>query len=243
MPGALKNPSNIIDEKITEVQSRITTLLVVMERALTNLIAAFSIEQVHRLTGLSISRLTGWDNDAFYQPSLAYKNRRSPYSRIYTFEDLVALRTLSLLRERVSMQHLRRAAVKLREHSGRPWSELTLYVVNREVHFKPQGSDQIQGAVSGQIALAIPLSSVAEDMQAKSEKMRLRDNSLVGKIEQHRFVMGGDPVIAGTRVLVSSIKAFARAGYSIGQIIEQYPSLKKQDVQAVLKEHELTQAA
>jgi uncharacterized protein (DUF433 family) len=55
--------------------------------------------------------------------------------------------------------------------------------------------------------------------------------------------MGGDPVIAGTRVLVSSIKAFARAGYSIGQIIEQYPSLKKQDVQAVLKEHELTQAA
>lgn len=210
---------------------------------MSNLIAAFSIEQVHRLTGLSVSRLTGWDNDGFYQPSLAYKNRRSPYSRIYTFEDLVGLRTLSLLRERVSMQHLRKAALKLKEHSGRPWSELTLYIVNREVHFKPQGSDQIQGAVSGQIALSIPLSSVADDMKTKAEKMRRRDNKSVGKIEQHRFVMGGDRVIAGTRILVSSIKAFAEAGYSVGRIIEQYPSLKKKDVEAALKEHQLTCAA
>lgn len=210
---------------------------------MSSLVSAFSIEQVHRLTGLSVSRLTGWDNDGFYQPSLAYKNRRSPYSRIYTFEDLVGLRTLSLLRERVSMQHLRKAAVKLQEHSGRPWSELTLYVVNREVHFKPQGSDQIQGVVSGQIALAIPLSSVAEDMLAKAEKMRRRDTKSVGKIEQHRFVMGGDRVIAGTRILVSSIKAFAEAGYSVTQIIEQYPMLKKKDVEAALKQEELTQAA
>lgn len=210
---------------------------------MSNLVSAFSIEQVHRLTGLSLSRLTGWDNDGFYQPSLAYKNRRSPYSRIYTFEDLVGLRTLSLLRERVSMQHLRKAAVKLQEHSGRPWSELTLYVVNREVHFKPPGSEQIQGVVSGQMALAIPLSSVADDMLAKAEKMRRRDNKTVGKIEQHRFVMGGDRVIAGTRILVSSIKAFAEAGYSVAQIIEQYPMLKRKDVEAALKEEELTQAA
>lgn len=210
---------------------------------MSSLISAFSIEQVHRLTGLSVSRLTGWDNDGFYQPSLAYKNRRSPYSRIYTFEDLVGLRTLSLLRELVSMQHLRKAAVKLQEHSGKPWSELTLYVVNREVHYKPPGSNQIQGAVSGQIALAIPLSSVAEDMQAKAEKLRKRENSSVGKIEKHRFVMGGDPVIAGTRILVSSIKAFAAAGYSTADILKEYPSLKRKDVVAALKQEDLTRAA
>lgn len=210
---------------------------------MSNLIAAFSIEQVHNLTGLSVSRLTVWDNESFFVPALAYKNRRSPYSRIYSFEDVVGLRTLSLLRERVSMQHLRKAAVVLKAHSGKPWSELTLYVINREVHYRNPGSNTIEGAVSGQIALAIPLSNVAEDMLEKAERMRRRDKSTVGRIESHRYVMGGSPVIAGTRIPTSSIRAFSDAGYNVSAILKEYPDLKRKDVEAALKEDELTRAA
>ena len=84
-------------------------------------IAAFSLDQVSRLTGLSESRLISWDQEDFFCPSLAYDNRRSPYSRVYSFEDVVGLRTLNILRDRVSMQHLKKAADRLKLHSGRPW--------------------------------------------------------------------------------------------------------------------------
>jgi DNA-binding transcriptional MerR regulator len=98
---------------------------------MSDVIAAFSLDQACKLTGLSESQLVDWDTTDFFQPSLAYENRRSPYSRIYSFEDIVELRTLSILRDRVSMQHLRDVASRLKEYSGKPWSDLTLYTLNR----------------------------------------------------------------------------------------------------------------
>ena len=130
---------------------------------MSSVIAAFSAEQVTRLTGLSISQLREWDNDGFFVPSLALEDRRAPLSRIYSFEDVVGLRTLAILRTQyhVSRQHLRRAAKKLKEHSGKPWSELVIYVLNHEVHFKNPNTGSVEGAVSGQLAVPIELGSVA----------------------------------------------------------------------------------
>ncbi|RYD25869.1 MAG: DUF433 domain-containing protein [Lysobacteraceae bacterium] len=210
-----------------------------------DVIAAFSAEQAGRLAGLSIAQLRDWDNHDFFRPSLALPNRREPYSRIYSFEDLVGLRTLALLRTDygVSKQHLARAAYRLRQHHGKPWSALTLYVFNREVHFKNPQTGTVEGAVSGQRALPIKLASVAEDLRAKAESMRQRDPSTEGKVSQKRYTMRGTPVVAGTRIPISSIKAFADAGFSSAQIVEQYPSLSRRDVEAALEYDHLTQAA
>lgn len=209
-----------------------------------DVIAAFSLDQVSRLTGLSVGRLIDWDASNFYRPSLAYEKRRSPYSRIYSFEDLVSLRTLSLLRQRVSMQHLRKAAEKLKHHSGKPWSELTLYVLNKEVHFQQPRGGAIEGAVSGQYGATIPLQSVAAEMQDRAEALKSRDPNTVGKLEKNRFVMGGEPVVAGTRILAASVRALADAGYSPQEILAEYPDLQLADVHSVLNFNgELTRAA
>ena len=203
---------------------------------MSNVIAALSIEQVSILTQLSVDQLREWDNDSFFVPSMAYENRRSPYSRIYSFDDVVGLRTLSILRKEynVSRQHLKKAAVRLAEHSGKPWSSLALYVLNKEVHFYNPLSKQIEGAVTGQIAIPIKLSSVAEDMLEKTEKLRRRSDKTVGRIERSRYTMNGDPVIAGTRITVSAIKSFHSAGHSIADIIQQYPDLIAKDVAAAI---------
>ncbi len=203
---------------------------------MTNVISALSVEQVSNLTQLSVHQLREWDNDGFFLPTLAYKNRKSPYSRIYTFDDVVGLRTLSILRNEysVSRQHLKKAAERLIEHSGWPWSSLAIYVLNREVHFYNPQTSQIEGAVSGQIAMSIHLSSVAEDMRQKAENLRKRPASTFGKIESHRYTMQGDPVIAGTRVTVSAVKSFNDAGFSVAEIIKQYPSLRDDDVRAAI---------
>lgn len=197
-----------------------------------NVVAAFSLQQVSRLTEIKEHTLIDWDRDDFFSPSMGFENRRSPYSRIYSFEDIVGLRTLSILRERVSMQHLKRAADRLKAHSGKPWSALTLYTLNGEVHFKNPGTGTIEGAVSGQYGATIPLESVAEEMQEKANKLRNRDPKHSGQIERHRFVMGNAPVFAGTRIPVADVLSLLGAGYSPEGVVEEYPDLTLTDIKA-----------
>lgn len=201
------------------------------------LISAFSASQVERLTGLSAAQLRDWDSDGFFLPTFAAENRRSPYSRVYSFDDLVSLRTLALLRKRhnIPLTSLKKTAAKLEKHSGRPWSSLTLYVLNREVHFKNPDTGKVEGAISGQLAVPIPLGSIADDLKSKILAVRERSSSSIGDVEQHRYVAHNRKVVAGTRIPVESIEAFWNEGYNIEDIIKQYPSLKAEDVDAVIR--------
>ena len=203
---------------------------------MTDVIAAFSADQVKELTGLSVNRLRMWDRDEFFTPSLASPDRSEPFSRVYTFEDVVGLRTLSILRatHKVSRQHLRKAAVKLKKHAGKPWSQLTLYVLNGEVHFKNPSTGSVEGAISGQFAVPIELGNIADDMRAKAERLKVRDSSNIGHVKKNKFTMRGRSVLSGTRIPVATIKRFAEAGYTPEQIIREFPSLTFEDVQAAI---------
>lgn len=203
---------------------------------MSNIISAFSAEQAERLTGLSSAQLREWDAAGFFQPSYAAENRRSPYSRVYSFEDLVGLRVLSILRNthRVSLQHLKAVARKLADYAPQPWSELTLYVLNKEVHFRNPSDGLVQGAVSGQLAVPVPISSVVEDVKARAAKLRERDKDTVGQVERHRFVVHNEAVVAGTRIPLSTVRSFADAGYSVEEILAEYPSLTREDVETAL---------
>src|SRR5271156_6700053 len=95
-----------------------------------NVISAFSADHVIRLTGLSRTQLRYWDATGFFRPRYAFENRRSPFSRIYSFQDVVGLRTLGILRRKhkIPLQHLRRIAKELTRHVKNPWSDTMLYV-------------------------------------------------------------------------------------------------------------------
>ena len=47
-------------------------------------------------------------------------------------------------------------------------------------------------------------------------------------------VCGGEPVIKGTRVTLRTILASLAEGASIEELLEDFPSLKEQDVRAVI---------
>ena len=213
---------------------------------MSNVISAFTAEQTERLTGLSASQLRDWDAAGFFSPSYASVNRRSPYSRIYSFEDVVGLRVLSILRNvhKVSLSHLKEVAARLGPRAHRPWAELTLYVLNGEVHFRNPDDGKVQGAVSGQLAAPIPISSVVEDIRDRAAKLRARDSSTIGQIDKHRFVSHNEPVVAGTRIPISTIRSFVDAGYSVAAILREYPSLTRADIEAALSQtSDLTHAA
>ena len=201
-----------------------------------NVIRAFSADHVVRLTGLTKRQLGEWDKTGFFKPQHAHDNRRSPYSRIYSFRDVVGLRVVSVLRNQheVSMQHLRKVAEKLSNQDYAFWAREILYVLNREVYFHEPGTQQVRSIVKGQYAATFPLEPIIGEMRTAVAKLRERTTDKIGKIEQHRLVMHNAPVIAGTRIPTGAIRRFKEAGYSIDAIMKEYPSLTRPDVEAAL---------
>ena len=49
-------------------------------------------------------------------------------------------------------------------------------------------------------------------------------------------VLGGEPVFAGTRVPIKSLFDHLEAGDSIGEFLEGFPSVKREQVLALLEE-------
>lgn len=47
-------------------------------------------------------------------------------------------------------------------------------------------------------------------------------------------ILGGKPVIAGTRISVELIMDLLRSGLEVKDILKEYPHLKKEDIQAAI---------
>lgn len=199
-----------------------------------NVLMAFSVEHAARVTGLSKSRLTRWDKRGFFSPEhMDEKDRGNPYARVYSFNDLVGLRTLAILTDQynVPLSELERAAPKLEKRATRPWSELALAVVKRKVVFDldtaPRDAD---GQLIGKF---IPLGPIASKVADDANRLRSRDEDRIGQLERRRFIAHNKPVIAGTRIPAAAIESFIEDGYSDKEIIENYPSITRDDISAV----------
>ena len=201
---------------------------------ITNIVSAFSADQVERLTGLSMRQLAYWDKLGFFEPQYATEDRKTPFSRIYSFKDVVGLRTLSILKNtyRCSLPHLKRVAADLSTYSKAPWAEITLYFWKRQVQFEEPETGRVRGVVDGQYAL-LPIRGVMEDVRKAAEH---RTPEQVGQVEKHRYVSHQAAVISGTRIRVATIQRFIEAGYSTADILKEYPSLTAADIEAA-KQH------
>ena len=199
-----------------------------------NVLMAFSVDHAVRVTKLSKSRLTRWDKLGFFSPEHSDESDRgNPYARVYSFNDLVGLRTLALLIDKygVTLAELKKAAPELEKRAARPWSELSLAVVKRKVVFDldtaPRDADgQLIGAF-------IPLGPIASEVAVDANNLRSRDKGRIGLIERRPYVAHNKPVVAGTRIPTAAIESFLEEGYSDTAILAEYPSLTRDDIAAV----------
>lgn len=110
---------------------------------------------------------------------------------------------------------------------------MTLYVLNRRVIFHNPDTATKEEVVSGQAILDIPLEIVRANMQAEIDLDRRRAQSSFGVIDQKRYVAHSQKVFSGTRIPIRAVQSFLSAGYSVKEIIEEYPSLTEIDIDAV----------
>lgn len=195
---------------------------------------AFTTDHVCRLTGLSLRQVRYWDKTGFFSPTLVHGARRA-FGRIYSFRDVVGLRTIAILRKKIPLQELRRVGEWLLKHHQTPWSSLRLGLAGEEVVFFDPVTDVAVQAKSGeQTVLAMALEPIAHEMQKAAERLKERGSSDHGHIVRHRNVVHNAFTLAGTRVPTEAVWEFHQAGYKAEAIIEEFPRLTKKDVRAAV---------
>jgi uncharacterized protein (DUF433 family) len=203
-------------------------------------IGAFSEPQVEHLTGVSGAQLRRWARTGFFKPSFDEPGGRGPFSHIYSFRDVVALRVLNSLRNvhNVSMPELRKASAALSRMGENVWTSRTLWVHRGKVVFEEPKTKQKREVTTPQYVADIPLRIAVADMRSAIVEMNKRDAQVIGLVSRSKYVSRNALVIKGTRIPVRAIKDFAEAGYSVDQIMLEYPTLTVEDVQAALAQRE-----
>jgi uncharacterized protein (DUF433 family) len=58
---------------------------------------------------------------------------------------------------------------------------------------------------------------------------------MLSRINLHPDICNGRPIIANTRITVQTIMEFLGAGDSIEEVLEEYPSLQREDIYACMQ--------
>jgi uncharacterized protein (DUF433 family) len=194
------------------------------------------MEQAARLAGLSKRQVAYWDTTDVFSPSLLRTGDHAPYSRIYSFQDIVALRTLAMLRRRVSLDKLRTLGQWLKQQYDHPWSSIRFYVIGNEIAYvDPNTQSLVSSRPVQQVAFMIELEPIARDASAQFQSMLTRREAAdIGRITRHRYTLRNEWHVAGTRIPVWAVQELADAGYTVEKIVTEYPLLTKEDVCAAL---------
>lgn len=199
-----------------------------------DVLSLFTTEQTARLSKLSPRQLAYWDTTDFFKPYSHHDE--GVFRRAYSLRDVIELRTLSLLRNRVPLTQLRQVKDVLRGYED-AWSALNFWVAGRTVYWEDP-ANQVRESVRPKRQTVIPIEMAKIEREVRHDVRRLsveRSTEDVGRITQDRYVKHNEPVVSGTRVPVAAILDFHRAGYSVEEIIAEYPRLKTEDVAAAIE--------
>lgn len=193
-------------------------------------LVVFTVDRASTVTGLSARQLDYWSRTGLIKPTV--DRRLSPQRpvRLYDYEALLSLMIISALkREQISTQHIRQIVDHVRRR-GFKMGQLVFAIAGSVVHFQtPDGewedADRSQFVMS-QVLDLVPL-------RARIDESARRDPSTVGTIERRRGALGSKSVVGGTRVPVDAVRRFLERGIPDAEILEAYPALNQEDIDAV----------
>lgn len=205
---------------------------------------AFTVPQVLRLTGLTRRQLDYWVKHEVVTVDTE-RQLGNCRVRLFSFPNLIEAKTAAWLRDKTSLQLIRKIVERLRsEDLVRPLAEVKVAVIEsgrsgRLVVVVQRADGGWERGADGQqiMRVTVPLHRFAEELNRSAEKERRRTLT-AGQVERRRGRLGSTPVIAGTRVPTETIRRLTDAGWSTDRILENYPGLGRADIAAGLSEAE-----
>lgn len=199
---------------------------------------SFTTAQVKQLTALTIRQIDYWDRIGFIRPSIA-QAKGSGSVRRYSFTDIVQLKTakqlldggIRLPRIREGLEYLR----KVMPESKRSLAQLRLVALSGKrfvlVHNNKEYMELV-GAPGQMVIFVAPVGQIAKEVEKQVEGLRQAKKFVDKRIEINPEVMGGAPVMAGTRIPVDTIVYCLRHGWDADKITKEFPTLTAKDVEA-----------
>jgi DNA-binding transcriptional MerR regulator len=193
-------------------------------------VLAIPDKRAAKLARITIRQLRYWERKGLIVPSIRQEISPRNIVRLYTYQDLLGLLVAAELRNRVSLQHIRRLVAYLRDRGfAEPLRELRFATHGNDIYVQyPDGSwsgDPLPEQVIFHQVITL------DALRARIPEATRRDEKAKGKVVRRRGVLGSKPIFAGTRILVATVERYLQAGYDTKEIIEEYPSLTPADIE------------
>ena len=140
----------------------------------------YTSREVCRIIGISYRQLDYWDSSGFIQPSVA-RAKGTGTSRMYSFVDLVCLRTAKKLRDSgISLQKIRRSVGYLRTHFPEldsPLADLVFLTDGSIVFILTRDRNTALDTVmeQGQLAWFIPVGQFVNELRGQIVKLEAQE--------------------------------------------------------------------
>lgn len=199
---------------------------------------AFPVPITSVLTGATKAQLAYWRKDTPSSPALLVPEGKRSGRYLYSWADVVALRSIVYLRSEKSLPRIRRAVATLRGLESDQWTHLGRYRLisaKRSILVKtPNGQLLDLGEKPGTILSEVLMRDVLEPFQTSTGRsvpalVRPRPHITVDP-----GILGGYPVLSGTRVPFDAVAALANDDLQPAEIVSIYPSVRDEAIQDAL---------
>ncbi len=177
----------------------------------------FNTKTISQIIGVTARQLGYWDKTGLLKPSIAQAEGRGT-RRLYSFLDMVQIRTAKALRDQgMSLQKIRRCVAYLRKQRKEvehPLAELKLLTDGQTIFVLTANKDVILDTLnSGQLVLSLAIGQLVNDVRAQVEKLTQRsvENVVVDDFE-YQVIVEADPEAGGYVVECPAIKGCISQG-------------------------------
>jgi uncharacterized protein (DUF433 family) len=209
----------------------------------------YSTSQVSRLARIPLSTLYDWKSRGIIKPSIQLMDKDLVVLDGYSYADLTIIKILRALREdQIDLSSAGIALKHLWERLGAPsrgWADAHVYLVGKRIYAEKQ--DEWETTAATQFGQKVEIRLFGELFQELKEQEEEGDilipKDFWGFIEINPKVMGGQPVIRGTRVPTSILATLKEKGKSLREIARLYSSIPKRTIEKAVQYEEFLDRA
>lgn len=157
----------------------------------------YTSKEVCRIIGISYRQLDYWDSTGFIQPSVA-RAKGTGTARMYSFVDLVCLRTAKRLRDSgISLQKIRKSVGYLRNHFAdleAPLANLVFLTDGNTLFILTRDRDTALDTVmeQGQLAWFIPVGHIVRELRGEIIKLEAQEEKAENVVHEFAVIVERD---------------------------------------------------
>jgi uncharacterized protein (DUF433 family) len=209
-------------------------------------VLVFTRARAAELTGLSERQLDYWRKTELLEPSTSERLSAYRSVHLYDFADMLELATIAELHvHEVPTRRIRTIVYRMRAQGyDRPLTQIKYGVVDRPARKNGKARKRkllvvltfADGSTEGDDLpgqLVFGGTIDVQGIRARLARSTQREEDEIGRVEKRRGAMGSKELFAGTRIPVAAVHRYLADGASIAEILEAFPALRTEDVEAV----------